>query len=144
VPGSNIQSRPDFRCDALKLIIEFDGYRHYNDIKTIINDHNKSYVYGNMGYKIIRIPYFIQLSTIMIKQLFGVDYEYIQSYQHGFIDEAALLPANFNEEGVKRFIKDLDTYKFAHSEIIMSLKNKIRICNNIDMVLPPSLHYLAR
>ena len=30
VPNSDINLRPDYRSDELKLIVEFDGYRHYS------------------------------------------------------------------------------------------------------------------
>lgn len=38
VPDSGIKNRPDFRIDSLKLIVEFDGYMHYNCTKTILKD----------------------------------------------------------------------------------------------------------
>ena len=46
-----------------------------------------------MGYKIIRVPYFVQLSSDVIKQLFGIDIDYKQIFPHGFIvDKNEVLP----------------------------------------------------
>ena len=30
--------RPDYRCEELKVIVEFDGYNHYNSTSRIISD----------------------------------------------------------------------------------------------------------
>lgn len=43
VPNSNIRNRPDYRIEELKLLIEFDGYRHFCNAKTILNDIKKRY-----------------------------------------------------------------------------------------------------
>ena len=43
--------------------------------------------------KIIRVPYFVQLSSDVIKQLFGIDIDYKQIFPHGFIvDKNEVLP----------------------------------------------------
>ncbi len=142
VPGSNCQYRPDYRNDKLKLIIEFDGYRHYSQSTDIIKDCTKDTIYKNMGYNIIRIPYFVQLSNIVIKKLFDLELNYQQNYPHGFIDEKCLLPCDFNELGIERFKEDLIKFDYIAYEIINSLKIKINLCNDIRLVLPKSLYYL--
>lgn len=140
VPNSNILSRPDFRCEELKLIIEFDGFRHYNSASQIFMDYKKDEIYKNMGYKIIHIPYFIQLSKQVIKNLFDIDYEYIQTFPHGFIDKQALLPVDFNELGVNRFINDIEnTFNFCKKDIVLSLNNWINKYNNSKLVIPSKL-----
>ena len=82
VPNSNIKNRPDYRCDELKMIVEFDGYLHYTSMKSILNDYKKDEVYKQMGYKIIRIPYFVQLESRTIKMLFGLDINFEHQYQY--------------------------------------------------------------
>ena len=72
VPNSNLKSRPDFRIEEEKFIVEFDGYRHYNSYETQLRDEIKYHHYTYIGYKVIRIPYFIQLSTKVILKLFGI------------------------------------------------------------------------
>lgn len=96
VPKSNIQNRPDFRSEELKLIVEFDGYKHFNSSITQQRDVYKTSIYELMGYKVINIPYFIQLSSKSIKFFFDVEIDWEQEYPHGFISDKALLPSDFN------------------------------------------------
>ena len=65
--------RPDFRSPSLKLIVEFDGLQHYTDPRKILQDQKNTEIYEKNGYKVVRIPSFIQLSNAVVKQLFGVD-----------------------------------------------------------------------
>lgn len=65
--------RPDYRSKELKSIVEFDEIQHYTKPERIKNDAEKNKYYSNLGYKVVRIPYFIQLSKSAIKILFDVD-----------------------------------------------------------------------
>ena len=67
------RNRPDYRSEELKTIIEFDGLPHYQKPDVIIKDKLNTEKYTKMGYKVVRIPYFIQLTNKVVKQLFGVD-----------------------------------------------------------------------
>jgi len=109
--------RPDYRSENLKLIIEFDGLQHYNNIQKIIDDIEKTKYYENLGYKVVRIPYFIQLTNKVIENLFG-----IKVNEKMFNESIPSLgikgrnsPANLCPEGVKRmakeFIKFPEQYK---------------------------------
>ena len=72
---SNIE--PDYFIESLRLVFEFDGPNHYNDSLKIMKDERK---YKNLKYikkngkdvviKIIRIPYFVQLTKDFAKFLF--------------------------------------------------------------------------
>ena len=153
VPDSFVNYRPDIRCEKHKIIIEYDGDRHYFDVKMIINDKKKDKVYKKMGYSIIRIPYFIQISNdvlsfffkkylpkITIRKIDISDYD----YPHGFISNDTLLPSSYSEMGIERFKNDLKRFSFIKKLIIESLKNKIESEGNIDLVLPKSLQYLIK
>lgn len=70
IPGLKKRIRPDYRCESLKLIIEFDGLQHYTNPERIRADKKNDKVYENLGYKVVRIPYFIQLTNEVIEQLF--------------------------------------------------------------------------
>ena len=70
--GVKYKIRPDYRSDSLKLIIEFDGLPHYKNPDTIQKDSDNQKIYEQCGYKVVRIPYFIQLSNDVVEQLFGV------------------------------------------------------------------------
>lgn len=71
--GKNYKTRPDYRNDDLKLIIEFDGLQHYTKPDIIEKDIRLTEQYENFGFKVVRIPYFIQLSNRAVKTLFDVD-----------------------------------------------------------------------
>jgi hypothetical protein len=75
VPNTGRKTRPDYRSETLKLIIEFDGLPHYQQPDTIKGDKEKTELYTNLGYKVVRIPYFIQLSKSAVKTLFDVELE---------------------------------------------------------------------
>lgn len=140
VPKSGLKNRPDFRNEKLKLIVEFDGYRHYSFAKSILIDREKDKTYSQLGYKIVRIPYFVQLSTGIIKLLFDKKLKIGQNYPHGFIDRKAMLPADFCELGIERFKKDLIFFSIIKDDIKLSLENKIKELGNKDLVLPRSLY----
>ena len=70
--GQKYKIRPDYRSESLKLIIEFDGLPHYKNPDTIEKDYINQKVYENNGYKVVRIPYFIQLSNDIVEKLFGI------------------------------------------------------------------------
>lgn len=136
--------RPDYRSEKQKIIVEFNGYRHYSSSTVIMNDYKKYKILEDLGYKVIIIPYFVQISTLIIKQLFNIEYKYIQQYLHGFIDDKALLPADFCYLGIQRFEKDLIDFNIISNDIILSIKNKILQSNNRYIVLPENLFYLIK
>jgi Protein of unknown function (DUF559) len=67
------RSRPDYRSEKLKMIIEFDGLQHYTNPDIIEKDIKTTDLYNKLGYKVIRIPYFIQLTKKAVKTLFCID-----------------------------------------------------------------------
>lgn len=73
--GKKYRGRPDYRSEKLKMIIEFDGLPHYQNPDIIIKDEEKNIIYEEEGYKVVRIPYFIQLTNTVIKRLFNVEIE---------------------------------------------------------------------
>ncbi len=73
IPGLRFRLRPDYRCDELKLLVEFDGLQHYTSPQKIEDDVRKTKFYEESGYKVVRIPYFIQLTNEAVKTLFGVE-----------------------------------------------------------------------
>jgi very-short-patch-repair endonuclease len=63
--------RPDYVSHDLKLVVEFDGYLHYTKSKTVLDDIDKDRIISNLGYSIVRIPYFVQLDKRVMEHLFG-------------------------------------------------------------------------
>lgn len=73
IPGFGKRIRPDYRCEKLKLIIEFDGLPHYQQPATIKKDDDNQREYENKGYTVVRVPYFIQFTNEVVKTMFGRD-----------------------------------------------------------------------
>ena len=63
INGVTYRSRPDYRCEEHKIIVEFDGILHYSNPEQVLKDKYLTEIYTNLGYKVIRIPYFIQLTN---------------------------------------------------------------------------------
>ena len=73
VDGKVLRIRPDYRSEELHLIVEFDGIPHYTKPDVIARDITNTKLYEGLGYKVVRIPFFIQLTNRAVKTLFGVD-----------------------------------------------------------------------
>ena len=71
--GKSYRIRPDYLCEEEKIIIEFDGLQHYTSPANILKDKNNQAIYESFGYKVIRIPYFVQITNDVAKEMFGVD-----------------------------------------------------------------------
>ncbi len=112
VAGCKIKSRPDYRSEKLKMIVEFDGLQHYTKPDKVQKDLDLTATYQSLGYTVVRIPYFIQLTNKAVKTLFKVDVseplfdEKIPSLGiKGFNTPAYLCPA-----GVKRMAQEFKRF----------------------------------
>lgn len=103
--------RPDYRSESLKLIIEFDGVQHYEKPQKIREDMRATDYYQRLGYKVVRIPFFIQLSNDVVKQLFGVTVS-----EHLFNEEIPSMglkgttPAMLCNAGVMRMAEEFKNF----------------------------------
>lgn len=135
---------PDFRIESIKLkgvetklIIEFDGPQHYTSALEALKDKKKDEIYNQLGYKVIRFPYFIQLKREIVDYYFGENMPCDNSYKHGFVDKKALLPADFCSLGIERFILEIEFYSTIDTQIVTDIietikekiKNKIKTNN---------------
>jgi hypothetical protein len=143
IPGSGQKFRPDAYSASARLVVEFDGWQHYNSASRIKKDWQKYETCGALGLIVVRIPYFIQTCNGLVDRFPGAaEVKVDQDYPHGFVDPKALLPADFCELGVKRFVDDLFNYDFATADIIDSLRRKVTELSDVDLVLPRSLQHL--
>ena len=71
--GKSYKIRPDYLCEEEKIIIEFDGLQHYTNPANILKDKENQAVYESFGYRVIRIPYFIQITQDVAREMFGVE-----------------------------------------------------------------------
>lgn len=138
--------RPDYRSEKLELIVEFDGYNHYTSPDRIVADYDNTKIYSELGYKVIRIPYFVQMSKQVVKHLFDKEVNIEQVYAHGFISNKAtnVLPSSFCMLGIKKFQEDLKRFDFIKSDIVESLKLQLVNKKKIELVLPEQLFYLLQ
>lgn len=144
-PINNTRTKPDFRSEKFKIIIQFDGFRHYSDPKQILKDMQDNTLFLSLNYQIIRIPYFIQLDELIIYKLFGNYTNNIASlsnFPHGFVSNKALLPANFCELGLARFLHELEFYSEIKETIINSLAIFALEKKEWALIIPPSIKYL--
>jgi hypothetical protein len=117
INGQLYRYRPDYRSESLKLIIEFDGLQHYTKPNNIERDIKNTKLYKKLGYRVVRIPYFIQLTNKAVETLFGVKVdeplfdESIPSLGiRGQNTPAYLCPAGL-ERMAKEFLRFPDQYK---------------------------------
>ena len=122
--GKKLGTRPDYRSESLKMIVEFDGLPHYTNPDVILKDLQNTDNYEKAGYKVVRIPYFIQLSKDAVKELFSVDLD-----QELFDDSIPSLglkgrntPAYLCHEGVKRMAKEFLRFPHQYEINLKALK----------------------
>lgn len=115
--GEKCQCRPDYRSESLKLIVEFDGLQHYTNPNNIIKDESQTLKYARGGYKVVRIPYFIQLTKSAIKILFDitVDDDFFDPSIPSIGIKGKNTPAFLCPAGIERMAKEFarfpDQYK---------------------------------
>jgi len=92
--------------------------------------------------RLVRIPYWVQLDSMMARHWFGLEANIEQSFPHGFIT-TKLFPASFCELGVARFRRELDALpaqvRFA---VVASLRERVSE-HGIEYVLPRELRALV-
>lgn len=123
--GENYKIRPDYRSDSLKLVVEFDGLPHYQDPAVIIKDDQNTETYRLNGYKVVRIPYFIQLTNDVVEKLFGVRVSeplFNVSYPSLGGLEMKHNPSCLCPEGLKRMAREFKKFPEQYEINIQSLK----------------------
>ena len=130
------RKRPDYRSESLKLIVEFDGLPHYQSPKQIIKDKENTLLYESLGYKVIRIPYFIQLTQEAIKILFNKEVNHEYAFPNdipslGINSEAT--PAYLCYDGIQKMKEDFQKFPSQYNLNIDYLKSQ-----------PEEFYYLHR
>lgn len=142
VPALAERFRPDYRSERHRLVIEFDGNQHYQRAAHVLRDRARDLVIEAAGYRVIRIPYFVQLTEPVIRQLFGnwlTDTTTFKDYPHGFIAREVVFPADFCELGIRRFLDDLDRFSFIAADIRASLEAAVERLGDWRLVYPPTM-----
>lgn len=126
IPDSGRKLRPDYRSESLKMIIEFDGLPHYQQPDTIKQDKEKTAFYSGLGYKVIRIPYFFQLSKSAVKTLFDVelDQELFDERIPSLGIKGRNTPAFLCGAGVKRMAEEFHMFTEQHKTNVEFLEHQ--------------------
>lgn len=135
---------PDFVVKSHKIIVEYDGPRHYTQHRTCMDDIKKDNIFNELGYKVMRIPYFIQPRKEDFERITGADIDkskkYSISYVSGFVHPECVLPADYCESGLERFKNDLLMYPGHKNEIFHTLNLR----NDRELSLPKSMSDLLK
>ena len=127
VDGEKLRARPDYRSEKLKMIVEFDGTQHYTSPDQIRKDTLTTDKYTRLGYKVVRIPYFIQLTNAVVKKLFGMDVkEPLFDPKYASIGATSGSPAWLCPAGLERMAKELKLFPQQYRVNIDALKK----CND--------------
>ena len=111
--GKRVKTRPDYRSEEIKLIVEFDGIPHYQSPIVVREDIRKTNDYIKLGYNVVRVPFFIYLNKYAIKVLFGVDMkEDLFKYKVSSISvKQATTPMFFCPAGAKRMCEEFAKFQ---------------------------------
>ena len=116
--------RWDMSCQAgdRAMVVEFDGDEHYRNTLKIQVDEQKDRIAAEYGYHVVRIPYWVQLTTETLLHYFGLSANIHQDFPHGFIT-TKVFPASFCELGILRFEQELYSLPASVREaVVLSLR----------------------
>jgi len=134
---SDKKMRPDYRIPSKNLLIEFNGYHHFTNTKTIINDYKKKALILESGLNLIEIPYFVQLTENVTEYLFseftksGYIQDFSNGFPHGFIHPKAGMICDFCYLGLQRVIK---IFREFPGEVKEGCFESIRVRSKVDGV----------
>ena len=103
--GKKLRIRPDYLSDKLKMVVEFDGTQHYEKPDVMRRDLGNTEAYRRLGYKVVRIPYFIQLTQAAVKTLFGVKTRHLFDGKYPSLVPGRGSPACLPYAGLKRMAR---------------------------------------
>lgn len=143
--------RPDARIEGLNLIVEFDGIDHYQNVSVILKQGHRNTWMNNLGYRVVRIPFYVQLSTLNIEHLFGVKVEAGCPCPSGWLSSAKTkyslnqnCPSNFCYQGELKFIKEYESFPiYTQFEIRKTLEEVLKHYSWEWVVSPNLKSYLS-
>ena len=122
IPGTRYRGDIVVTTPLNKYLIEFDGFYHFTNAKTIVRDEDKDIAWYNLyGTAPVRIPYFLQVGgatfssyfSLILPELTNKKIHVDNTYISGFIDAKACLPADFCSLGIVSFERYLDRLRAA-------------------------------
>jgi hypothetical protein len=104
-------------------------------------DTEKDAVAEELRYRVVRIPYWVQLTTETLQYYFGLEEKIEQDFPHGFI-ATKIFPASYSELGVERFERELwDLPENTRIAVKNSLRDRVKE-HGAEYVVPSALRYL--
>lgn len=93
----------------IKIAIKLKEPKHYLSPADILETDDNRWAANKSNYKVIEIPYFIQLSNEVFEHYFGraPQIPIVSDCPSGFEDPNFVLPANYCSMGVNNFLKEL-------------------------------------
>lgn len=132
-----------YQSDFGKTAVEFDGDAHYRDSLKIKTDLEKDELARIGGYKVVRVPYWIQLTSQTLMHYFNLDADITQNFPHGFIT-TKIFPASFCEMGITRFEREIISLPSeVRGDVVDSLRGRANE-HGIEYVVPGSLKGLLK
>lgn len=136
-----LRTRPDFRCERLSLLVEFDGVQHYTEPVRIAKDATNDIAYHSMGYRIVRVPYWLALSREAIVHLFGVDVGHdMCRLTRSFSDNPdfgiGVSTAAFCPTGLERFSNELDALPEVLRDMVVDDLTCVQRNNRYGIAVP--------
>lgn len=130
--------KPDYLIEEEKLIVEFQGFRHFTDSITIYRDSCKKEVSEKSGYQYIEIPYFVQLTQNVCFFLFRKKIDLSKGFPHGFVHPLSGNLGNFCNAGLlktKEILKNFPTE--VKTSVFRSLLKRSEIKGIPERILNP-------
>lgn len=137
--------KPFVRIEELNLIIEFDGPKHYTDAKQCILDVGRDAIYDDLGYKVVRIPFWLPLSKRNILHLFDVSLnDDMCKLKYGFCDTSdngiTCAPGAMCEMGRDRFMQEFSSLPDASkADVAQDLYMCMHVTHVGKYILPDSM-----
>lgn len=106
------RKRVDFYMPDDKLIVEFDGNRHYQEYKTMDRDIKNQALLLAQEIRVVHIPYWVQAEFVMPFYFGILDYRTPDgetAYPNGFVDKNCVRPSDFSFLGWERFLYELNS-----------------------------------
>lgn len=128
----------------IEMYFEYDGHYHYISNYAYFNDNEPDGNWLIEGYTeyMLRIPYWLQLDNRMCKFWFGLDVDYSEGFQQGFVSDKVILPDVFSSMGEYRFLNELNSIpQDVAIEVFESLVTKATKYNCVEKVCSPYLWF---
>ena len=93
----------------IKIAIKLKEPKHYLFPAELIEINKNHWAANNSNYKVIEIPYFIEMSNETFEHYFGRSphVNIVSDRPSGFEDPQSVLPANYCSMGVNAFLKEI-------------------------------------